>query len=91
MIMFLTQKMNKKNPEKYPDCISVLSAIFGDDFSVIVPNESGLSTIIRSYALICDDLLWGTIDELTPPEGFNNAKDIKNVILDYFNNEWIPF
>ena len=41
--------------------------------------------------MICDDLMWGIEDKIEKPEGISNLKDIKNKIVTYFNDEWMPF
>jgi len=95
LIAFLTQVMNKKDPEKYPNSLAVLSAIFNINLSDV--NESNKIYLnisaehIRSFALVCDDLLWGTSEELKAPEGITNAKEIKDKIITYFTDEWTPF
>jgi len=95
LIAFLTQVMNKKDPEKYPNSLAVLSAIFNINLSDV--NESNKIYLnisaehIRSFALVCDDLLWGTNEELKAPEGITNAKEIKDKIITYFTDEWTPF
>ena len=94
LIAFLTQVMNKKNPEKYSSSLDVLSAIFNVNLSDV--NESKLcynisAEHVRSFDLICDDLLWGTTEELKAPEGITNAKEIKDKIITYFTDEWTPF
>jgi len=94
LIAFLTQLMNKKDPEKYPNSLSVLSAIFKVDLSDL--NASSFQYAIsadhvRAFSYLCDDLMWGTTDELEKPEGFNNASEIKDKIITYFTDEWTPF
>lgn len=94
LIAFLTQIMNKKNPEKYSNSLDVMSAIFNVNLSDV--NESKLCYNIspehvRSFALLCDDLLWGTNEELKAPEGFTNVKEIRDKIITYFTDEWTPF
>lgn len=95
LILFLTQIMNKKDPNKYPDSLSVLSAIFGTDLSNVDESNKLYSTVdiktVRSFALLCDDLLWGTNEDLKKPEGITNASEIKDKIVTYFTDEWAPF
>lgn len=94
LITFLTQVMNKKDPVKYPDSLSVLSAIFGIDLSKVEEEKSYTSVdvkTVRSFALLCDDLLWGTNEDLKKPEGITNASEIKDKIITYFTDEWAPF
>lgn len=94
LICFLTQKLNKKDPEKYPSCLSVLSAIFNVDLNNMETAQHCLTISaehVRSFGLICDDLLWGTNDEIAKPEGITNAKEIKEKIINYFTEEWAPF
>lgn len=94
LICFLTQKMRRKDSKKYPDCITVLGAIFNIDLN----NEEDIKSrcdnsgnYIKAYGLICDELLWGTNDELEKPEGITNANEIKDIIIKYFADEWTPF
>ena len=93
LIAFLTQKMHKKNPEKYPDALSVLNTIFKVDLAKteesVVTNFSVKHVL--SFALLCDDLLWGTVEELPKPEGIKDAKEIVDKIITYFTDEWSPF
>lgn len=91
MICFLTQKMNQKDPEKYPNATSVLGAIFDVDFSKEVVDINGSMNLVRSFGMICDNLMWGTCDNIEKPEGITNAKEIKNKIINYFTEEWAPF
>lgn len=93
LICFLSQKLHKKDPEKYPSCISVLETIFevnleNDDFPRECYDYS--LTAIRSFGLMCDNLLWGTEDDIPKPENITNAKEIKDKIYNYFKNEWTP-
>lgn len=94
LICFLSQKMSKKDPKRYSSCLSVLSIIFNNDFSDM-SNDRHCTQVdpvqIRSFGLICDSLLWGTNDDIPKPEGFNNVKEIKDKIITYFTEEWIPF
>lgn len=94
LICFLTQKMSQKDPEKYSSCLKVLSAIFGTNIEDSTLDKTLISASaehIRSFGLICDDLMWGTSDEIAKPEGFTNAKEIKDKIISYFKDEWLPF
>lgn len=94
LIAFLTQIMNKKDPKKYSNSLDVLSAIFNVNLSDIETSKLCVSISaehVRSFALICDDLLWGTNEELKAPEGITNAKEIKDKIITYFTDEWTPF
>ena len=91
LICFMTQKMNKKDPVKYPDCIAVLESIFGGNSMAMMDESSGQINIIRSFGMICNDLMWGTSDEIEKPEGITNGKEIKDKIVTYFNEEWTPF
>ena len=95
LICFLTQKMSQANPEKYKTSVDVLNNIFKIDIEhpdTIVSQDATLNIDnIRSFALICDDLLWGTVDEIPKPEGINNTKEIVKKIYSYFKDEWAPF
>ena len=91
LICFLTQVMKKKNPEKYPDALTMLGVIFNVDLHKIDQTMTGDYSIIRAFGLICDDLLWGTNDDIEKPEGYSNAKEIKDKIINYFTEEWAPF
>lgn len=90
LICFLTQKMHEKDPEKYDSALKVLSIIFNDDFT-IMEETSGDNQAIRSFGLICDDLLWGTNTPIKKPEGYSNASEIKDKIISYFKEELAPF
>lgn len=94
LICFLTQRMQKVDAKKYENCIKVLNTIFevdleNFDFSMECPNFN--IDNVRSFGLICDDLLWGTNDTIPKPEGFETAKEIKDYIVKYFTEEWAPF
>ena len=94
LICFLTQVLNKKDPEKYPDCLSVLSAIFDVDLKDLEATKFCLNISadhVRSFGYLCDNLMWGTTDDIAKPDGFTNAKEIKNKIINYFVDEWSPF
>lgn len=95
LICFLTQKMSQANPEKYKTSVDVLNNIFKIDIEhpdTIVSQDTTLNIDnIRSFALICDDLLWGTVDEIPKPEGITNTKEIVKKIYSYFKDEWAPF
>ena len=90
LIWFLTQKMQEKDPEKYDSALKVLSVIFNNDFT-IMEETSGDNQAIRSFGLICDDLLWGTNTPIKKPEGYSNASEIKDKIISYFKEELAPF
>jgi hypothetical protein len=89
-ICYLEQKMKAINPEKFPDCVSLLKVIFNRDFTD-PENHTGEDYLLSGLAIICDDLLWGTTDELPTPDGFTNLKEIKNAIIEYVRSEWLPF
>lgn len=94
LICFLTQKMNQKDPDKYSSCLKVLSAIFETNLEDATLDKTLINAnaeCVRSFGLICDDLMWGTTDEITKPEGYSNAKEIKDKIISYFKDEWLPF
>lgn len=93
-ICFLYKVMHKKDAEKYPTCASVLEAIFNVKFTTgeSISNVYSFSMeALVSFANICDDLVWGTNDEIEKPEGVTSAKEIKNQIINYFTEEWSPF
>ena len=54
-------------------------------------ETSGDNQAIRSFGLICDDLLWGTNTPIKKPEGYSNASEIKDKIISYFKEELAPF
>lgn len=94
LICFLTQKMQKIDSIKFSCCLDVLSKIFNVDLNDL--NETGEHlnfnvNHVRSFGLICDNLLWGTIDPVPKPENFKSAKEIKDYIFKYFTEEWAPF
>lgn len=94
LICFLTQKMQKVDAKKYESCIKVLSTIFNVDLENLDSSEIYTNFSVdnvRSFGLICDNLLWGTIDSIPKPDGFNSAKEIKDYIVKYFTEEWAPF
>jgi hypothetical protein len=91
LICFLTQIMQKKNPEKYSNALAVLGVIFNTDFNNNPELVNGDFNTIRSFGMICDDILWGTNEQLDKPEGYSSAKDIKDKIVNYFSEEWAPF
>jgi hypothetical protein len=89
-ICFLQQRMSKKDPEKYKNCLALLQIIFGREFqqSGDVPGED---TLLTGLSIICDDLLYVVEDEIPAPEGCKTLKDVKDKIVDYIKNEWLPF
>ena len=94
LICFLTQRMQKVDAKKYENCIKVLNTIFGVDlenFDSSMECTNFNIDNVRSFGLICDDLLWGTTDSIPKPEGFETAKEIKDYIVKYFTEEWAPF
>lgn len=91
LICFITQKLKKKDKNTYPDAVTVLEKIFNIDLRTDVSGTNGNTDILRSFGLICDDLMWNTDDEFPTPEGCSNIKDIKNKIVTYFSDEWMPF
>jgi hypothetical protein len=91
LICFITQKLHKKDAETYRDAVTVLEKIFNIDLRSDVNTTNGNTDILRSFGLLCDDLMWNTNDEFPTPEGCSNIKDIKNKIVTYFNDEWMPF
>lgn len=89
LICFLQKKMKKKDPDKYKNCLSLLQVIFGREFQQT--DSPGEDNLLIGLSIICDDLLYGTEDELEVPEGCKTLKDIKDKIINYIKNEWLPF
>jgi len=90
-ICFLQWKMKQKNPEKYKNCLSLLQTIFGREFST-ASNATGEDFFLIGLSIICDDLLYGVEnDELKVPTDCSTLKDVKNKIINYIRNEWMPF
>lgn len=89
-ICFLQQRMNKKDPQKYKNCLALLQIIFAKEFqqSGDIPGEDSLLT---GLSIICDDLLYGIEDEIPVPEECKTLKDVKDKIINYVKNEWLPF
>lgn len=90
LICFLQQKMHKKDPDKYKNCLSLLQIIFNKEFQQNTDN-SGEDNLLTGLSIICDDLLYGTEDELQIPNGCKTLKDVKDKIINYIKNEWMPF
>lgn len=88
-ICFLQQRMKKKDPEKYKNCLALLQIIFGREFQQA--DSPGEDNLLIGLSIICDDLLYGTEDELEVPEGCKTLKDVKDKIINYITNEWLPF
>ena len=78
-------------PKEYPNAIIVLEKIFNVDLANNTDNSPGIVESLRAFGILCDDLLWGTSDKIPKPEGYSNLQEIKNKILNYFNDEWLPF
>lgn len=89
LVCFLQKKMKKKDPDKYKNCLSLLQIIFGREFQQT--ESPGEDNLLIGLSIICDDLLYGTEDELEVPEGCKTLKDIKDKIINYIKNEWLPF
>lgn len=88
-ICFLEQRMKKKDPDKYKNCLALLQVIFGKEFQQ--DDSPGEDNLLLGLSIICDDLLYGSEDELEVPEGCKTLKDVKDKIINYIKNEWQPF
>lgn len=91
LLCFMTQLLRKKDDRLYPDTITVLEKIFNVDLTNNTSNSPGLADSLRAFGILCDDLLWGTTDIIPKPDGYSNLQEIKNKIITYFNDEWLPF
>ena len=91
LICFMTQVLKAKDKTLYPNAVTVLEQVFNINVHDCVDTETGLNESIRAFGMICDDLMWGIEDKIEKPEGISNLKDIKNKIVTYFNDEWMPF
>ena len=91
LLCFMTQLLKKKDSKLYPNTIVVLEKIFGVDLTNNTSSSPGLIDALRAFGILCDDLLWGTEDSISKPEGYSNLQEIKNKIITYFNDEWMPF
>lgn len=91
LLCFMTQLLNQKSPKEYPNAIIVLEKIFNVGLANNTDNSPGIVESLRAFGILCDDLLWGTSDKIPKPEGYSNLQEIKNKILNYFNDEWLPF
>lgn len=89
MICFLQKRMHQKDPDKYKNCLSLLQVIFGREFQQT--DSPGEDNLLIGLSIICDDLLFGTEDDLKVPEGCKTLKDIKEKIIKYITEEWMPF
>lgn len=88
-ICFLQKKMNKKDPNKYKNCLDLLQIIFGREFQQ--DDSPGEDNLLIGLSVICDDLLYVTEDDIPIPEGCKTLKDIKDKIVKYITEEWLPF
>lgn len=87
LICCLTQALNKKTPEKYESTLQVLSAIYNRNFEN--EAESSFRDYIFAISIVCDDLLYGTKDEIPRPNnetGVELVEKIKQLI-----SQWLPF
>lgn len=89
LVCFYWKYLNKKDPEKYKSCVELLQSIC----QTAIPPISGMDQFIVGLGLICDNLLWGTIDDLVNPnpDKFKKIKDVHNYIINYITQEWMPF
>ena len=91
LICFMTQVLRTKDKTMYPNAVTVLEQVFNINLHDNTDKENSLNESIRAFGMICDDLMWGIEDKIEKPEGISNLKDIKNKIVTYFNDEWMPF
>ena len=87
----MTQLLKKKDKNTYPNAIAVLEKIFSVDLHNSTDSSPGGIDGLRAFGILCDDLLWGTEDAIAKPEGYSNLQEIRNKIVNYFNDEWLPF
>lgn len=88
LICALSQRMIQAMPEKYKNCVDVL----GNIFSICIDAQTpGLGGAIRSFGMICDDLLRGTTDMIPVPQEYKNGQQVRDKIYSYFTEEWAPF
>lgn len=88
-VCFLQQRMHAKDPKKYNNCLSLLQIVFGKEFQQV--DSPGEDNFLIGLSIICDDLLWGTNDELKAPTDCKTLKDVKDKIIKYVKEEWMPF
>lgn len=88
-VCFLQQRMHAKDPKKYNNCLSLLQIVFGKEFQQV--DSPGEDNFLIGLSIICDDLLWGTNDELKAPADCKTLKDVKDKIIKYVKEEWMPF
>lgn len=91
LLCFMTQILKKKDISTYPNTIAVLEKIFNVDLHGNTDSSPGCIDGLRAFGIMCDDLLWGTEDPIVKPDGYSNLQEIKNKIVNYFNDEWLPF
>ena len=91
LICFMTQVLKAKDKTMYPNAVTVLEQVFNINLRDNTDKDTSLNESIRAFGMICDDLMWGAEDKIEKPEGISNLKDIKNKIVTYFNDEWMPF
>ena len=91
LLCFMTQLLKKKDQRTYPNTVAVLEKIFNVDLHGNTDGSPGCIDGLRAFGILCDDLLWGTEDAIAKPEGYSNLQEIKNKIVNYFNDEWLPF
>ena len=89
LICFLQKKMHTKNPDKYKRCLDLLQTIFGREFQQ--KDSPGEDNLLIGLSIICDDLLYGTEDNIPVPEGCKTLNDVKDKIIKYIKEEWLPF
>ena len=85
LLCFMTQLLKKKDSRVYPNTIAVLEKIFNTDLSNNTSSSPGIVDSLRAFGILCDDLLWGTEDVISKPDGYSNLQEIKNKITTYFN------
>lgn len=89
LICLLTKLMKEKDEKKYPNALTVLSVLYNKDLINCNGNDSFELYLIK-LSILCDDLLYGTNDKLSIPEGCKTGTDIAKRIKDLIN-EWLPF
>lgn len=83
LICFLTQQMNKKDPEKFPDAKSVLDLIFKDSI------DWSDSDYVIGLGIVADDFMFG-VKEIEKPGNYSSAKEIVTRIKELVE-QWMPF
>lgn len=85
LICFMTQNLNKKDPVKYKDTISILSMLYEKELNA---NNEAFKDYLYSLSIICEDFLYG-VDNIVNP-GFKDSKEII-IRIKQLIEQWIPF